>query len=88
MLNSGFDFETIIELDEELTKKDKMCEYVMLMFRTTEGASNLVFKKRFGEDMESVFEKEIDNLLKKNLIIKIDDCYSLTKKGLDYAQKR
>lgn len=87
LLDNDFDIEKIVELDEELTKKDRMSEYIMLMFRTTEGVSNLIFRKRFGEDMEHVFEKELNNLLEKKLITKNDECYSLTEKGLDYANE-
>ena len=68
---------------------DDMSEFMMTGLRLTqEGISDQVFQKRFGESIQNVFGKEINNLLKLGLIEKQTSDFSeksevfrLTKRG-------
>lgn len=86
MTTSG-DINTVINVDEKIDNDEKMTEYVMLMLRTSEGVSLEKFSSRFGVELMSVFEKPINNLVEKDLIIFSKGAYSLTNKGLDFANE-
>ncbi len=73
---------TIHEIqDIEIAKK----EYMMLGLRKINGVSIKKFKEKYGENPIYIFRKELDKLVKENLI-EIDlDNIKLTNKGLDFA---
>lgn len=87
VVTSSGDINAVIEIDEQIDDNEKMTEYVMLMLRTSEGVSPERFYSRFGVELLSVFEKSINNLMNKELISFGKDSYSLTKKGLDFANE-
>lgn len=87
LLSDEPDLTRVIEIDEELTKEDKMHEYAMLMLRTSYGIVESEFIRRFGTKVLNVFSEEIENLLGKGLIIHQDGTYVLSSKGLDFANE-
>ena len=62
-----------------------MKEFLMLGFRKIEGNSILEFEKKFKMDPLELYKKEIDKLIKENLIEIVNDKVRLTLKGLDLA---
>ncbi len=62
--------------------KDDMSEFMMTGLRLTqEGVSKDEFQMRFGQSMQTVFGKEIEELLKLGLIEKNGDRVKITKHG-------
>lgn len=74
----------VVEL-EELTEEDLLKEWVMLRFRLNTGVSVDEFKVKFKKDIQDVFNNELNELLKKELIHLENDRYILTEKGRDLA---
>ena len=74
-----------IDEEERIDKNSSMKEYMMLMLRTTNGPSSEEFNLRYDADMFNVFEKEIRNLIDKDLIERDYNGIRLTRLGLDLA---
>ncbi|MCR5388005.1 MAG: radical SAM family heme chaperone HemW, partial [Lachnospiraceae bacterium] len=66
-----------------LSKEDMMSEFCYLGMRMTDGISRAEFKKRFGEDLDTVFEYGIKTHVKNGLLESNGDNLRLTEKGLD-----
>lgn len=73
------------EILEVQQKEDEQKEYMLLGLRMIEGVSIALFKKKFGQDPNKLFSKEIEKLTNEGLIETIDDKIRLTNKGLDLA---
>lgn len=70
---------------EEQTTDDMKKEYMLLGLRKLEGISINKFKEKFTENPIYLFRKELEKLVKEDLI-EIDlDNIKLTNKGLDFA---
>lgn len=70
---------------EKQNKNEEEKEYMLLGLRKIEGISILEFKQKFFENPIYLFRKELDKLVKEELI-EIDlDNIKLTQKGLDFA---
>ncbi len=67
--------------------EEQMQDTMMLGFRMLEGVSFSDFKARFGVDMEQLYAKEIDKLLKAGLINKEENCIKLSSKGLIFGNE-
>lgn len=74
-----------ITIHEEQTKDMQMKEYIILGLRKLEGISIKEFKNKFVENPIYVFKKELDQLVKENLLEIEGDAIKLTKKGIDLA---
>jgi len=72
---------------EEIGKREEMSEYMMLGFRLVEGISGFEFKRRFGEDLFSVYGAELERLQKRHLVELSGDGVRLTDLGLDLANQ-
>ena len=71
LLNIAFPLSLAAVNHHKQTLKDDMSEFMMTGFRLTqEGVSTSKFEKRFGQSLDDVFGKEIDELLKLGLIEK------------------
>jgi oxygen-independent coproporphyrinogen-3 oxidase len=92
------DFAEYMELDltqpgaaareiEELTKKDKMEEFMFLGLRMTGGVSGSDFMERFGENMWKVYGNVIGKLEKQGLLEVRTPDIRLTELGLDVSNQ-
>ena len=58
---------------------------MFLGLRLEKGVNNLDFKEKFGKSFFEIFKKEIDENVKKGLLIKENDSIYLSSKGFDLA---
>lgn len=82
------DFESYINGNstaesETLTQDDMQGEFMMLGLRKTTGVSCAEFRKRFGKNIEDVFN--IQKFIEHGFMENSGDMYRLTEKGLDVA---
>ncbi len=75
--------ENILNIDFE----ESMSEYMIMGLRKADGISEKSFKKRFDVALFSVYEDEINKLLKKGFLQKTDKGFKLSYSGLDLANK-
>lgn len=75
----------IVTVHEEQTLEDKQKEYMLLGLRKIEGIKISDFKNKFVQNPIYIFRKELDKLVKEDLIQVEDNNIKLTKKGLDLA---
>lgn len=75
----------IVTVHEEQTLEDKQKEYMLLGLRKIEGVKISDFKNKFVQNPIYVFRKELDKLVKEDLIQVEENNIKLTKKGLDLA---
>ena len=77
--------ETIYEIEETQTLEDKKKEYMLLGLRKIDGVQISKFKEKYIDNPIFLFRRELEKLVKEELI-KIDGDYiKLTNKGLDLA---
>ena len=77
--------KTIKNIEEKQNNEDMEKEYMLLGLRKIEGISINKFKEKFKENPIYIFRKELEKLVKENLIEVDLDCIRLTSKGLDFA---
>lgn len=70
-------------IQEELTEKELMFEYIMLRLRLTEGIYFSDFNKKFSGNFLEMYKEQIDYLDNNKLIILSENNIKLTKKGMD-----
>lgn len=70
---------------EKQNKESKMKEYMMLGLRKIEGIQIQEFKEKFGENPIYLYHKELEKLVKEELIEIDGDDIKITNKGLDLA---
>lgn len=75
----------IVTVHEEQTLEDKQKEYMLLGLRKIEGVKISDFKNKFVQNPIYVCRKELDKLVKEDLIQVEENNIKLTKKGLDLA---
>lgn len=80
---SDTDVSKLYENVEELSIKDEIEEFMFLGFRKMEGIDVNEFRKRFGMDIESVYENEIRQNIEKGLLVRRGSNLLLTELGLD-----
>ena len=66
---------------EKLTKNQQFNEYIFTALRTIWGVNSETIKKRFGEQMQTHFLKEVKKWETKKDIKKIENTYTLTISG-------
>lgn len=80
----GHDEDNLI-FHEKQNLKSKMQEYMMLSLRKIDGVKIQDFKNKFAENPIYLYRKELEKLVKEELIEVDGDAIRLTKKGLDFA---
>lgn len=76
-------FQRIIQ--ETLNKNDLMFEYIMLKLRLTEGLNINEFNFKFLANFKEMYKKQIEFLIKNELVEFNDEYIKLTKKGMDIS---
>ena len=66
----------------ELTERDLMAEKMFMGLRLNRGVSKKIFYKRFSVRLKDVYDKEIKDLKRHDLITEDEDKIRLTEKGL------
>lgn len=79
--------EKPVSFSENLSKADRMNEFIMMGLRLNSGIDLVEFKKKFDEDFLKIYDKEIDKNLKSNLILLEDNNLRLTEKGRDLSNQ-
>ncbi len=72
-------------VQEEIGRETAMKEMMMLGLRLTRGVSKAEFYQHFGQELASVFELEIQELLSQGLLAEDASRVYLTLRGLDLA---
>ncbi|NLI58568.1 MAG: oxygen-independent coproporphyrinogen III oxidase [Clostridium sp.] len=78
---------SILENQQLIEKEDRISEYMILGLRLTEGICLEDFKNKFKMEIFEVYNKEIENLIKRNLIRIDGNMLKLTSLGLDLANQ-
>jgi len=76
-----------IVFSENLSKTDRMNEFVMMGLRLNSGVDIEEFDEKFNENFLKIYEQEIEKNLKSGLIILDDDNLKLTEKGRDLSNQ-
>ena len=77
--------ETIYEIEEIQTLKDKKKEYMLLGLRKIDGVQISRFKEKYVDNPIFLFRKELEKLVSEDLLSIDGDYIKLTNKGLDLA---
>ena len=78
-------FHPLWENAEKETENSLISEYMFLGLRLEKGVNNLDFKEKFNKSFFEIFKREIDENVKKGLLIKENNRIYLSKKGFDLA---
>ena len=78
-------YEKNIIIYEKQTNKEKQKEYMLLGLRTIKGISIDEFKNKYTENPLFLFNKELEKLVKEELLAIDGNYIKLTDKGLDLA---
>lgn len=70
---------------ESLSVTDEMEEFIFLGLRMMSGISREEFQKKFEKKIETVYEKQIQQLKKDGLIEFVENRIRLTKRGIDIS---
>lgn len=62
-----------------------MSEYAMLGFRKINGIDSALFEKKFNKKFSNVFSKPLNKYLESGFIIKENDIYRLSNKGIEVS---
>ena len=79
--------EKPIEFSENLSKDDRMNEFIMMGLRLNSGIDLGEFNKKFEEDFVRLYEREIENNIKLGLIEVKGNKIKLTEKGRDISNQ-
>lgn len=79
------DLKKIEQIQEVQNKEEKQKEYMLLGLRKLQGVSIQEFKKKFLENPIYLYRKELDKLVKEELIEVDLDSIRLSNRGLDLA---
>lgn len=69
----------------ELTKKDKIEEFIFMGLRMNEGINVDIFKERFDTDFYDIYQEVMDKLIKRELVRFDGKNISLTQKGREIS---
>lgn len=69
----------------ELTKKDKIEEFIFMGLRMNEGINVDIFKERFDTDFYDIYQEVMDKLVKRELVRFDGKNISLTQKGREIS---
>lgn len=79
------DLSSNIELtseSEQLEKRERMGEYIMLRFRLCDGLDASAFAAKFGSSFEALYGAKVERYIKSGFIIKKGNSYALTPGGM------
>ena len=79
--------ERPVAFSENLSKTDRMNEFVMMGLRLNSGVDLDAFNEKFNENFLKIYEQEIEKNLKSNLIILDENNLKLTEKGRDLSNQ-
>ena len=79
--------ERPVAFSENLSKTDRMNEFVMMGLRLNSGVDLDAFNEKFNENFLKIYEQEIEKNLKSNLIILDEKNLKLTEKGRDLSNQ-
>ena len=79
--------EKPIEFSENLSKNDRMNEFIMMGLRLNSGIDLGEFNKKFEDDFISLYEREIEKNIKLGLIEVKGNKIKLTEKGRDLSNQ-
>lgn len=79
------DFKKNLIIQEKQNLFDMKKEYMLLGLRKIDGVNILSFKNKFAENPIFLFRKELNKLVKDNLITIDGDIIKLTNRGIDLA---
>lgn len=79
--------EKPIGFSENLSKTNRMNEFIMMGLRLNSGVDIDEFDKKFNEDFLKIYDKEIETNLKSKLILLEDNNLRLTEKGRDLSNQ-
>ena len=79
--------EKPIEFSENLSKNDRINEFIMMGLRLNSGIDLGEFNKKFEEDFLKIYEREIENNIKLGLIEVRVNKIKLTEKGRDLSNQ-
>ena len=68
-----------------LSEEDKISEYIIMRLRLLDGIFEKEFYKRFKKDFYSLYKNTIDKFIKADLMIKENNAYKLTERGMDIS---
>ncbi|MDD4689229.1 MAG: radical SAM family heme chaperone HemW [Eubacteriales bacterium] len=69
----------------ELSKNDKISEYIFLGLRLTQGVNKQQFRKLFGQDIDSLFKDVIKKHTLAQTLISDENHIALTGRGIDIS---
>lgn len=72
---------------ERLSDVEKQEEFMFMGLRMTEGISESEFKKRFSNNIYDVYGKELNELIKEELLISKNERLFLTNRGVDVSNQ-
>lgn len=84
-INKLMDNENHTEGIQEIDKEESMSEFMILGLRLVDGISVAEFRERYGEDVCSVFGKQIERLTRRQLLESENGRLKLSPYGLDVA---
>ncbi|WP_062552354.1 radical SAM family heme chaperone HemW [Peptoniphilus phoceensis] len=79
--------ENPIAFSENLTKTDRMNEFIMMGLRLNSGVDLIEFEKKFKENFLKTYKREIEKNIKSNLILLDGDKIRLTDMGRDLSNQ-
>lgn len=79
--------ESPIAFSENLSKTDRMNEFLMMGLRLNSGVDLDAFNEKFNENFLKIYEQEIEKNLKSNLILLDENSLKLTEKGRDLSNQ-
>lgn len=78
-------YKCLIEEKEKLDLKEQYAEFMFMGLRLMEGIEKKRFFNRFKKDINDIYGKEINRLLKENLIEQNEEKIWLTQRGIDVS---
>ncbi|WP_029504677.1 radical SAM family heme chaperone HemW [Lachnoclostridium phytofermentans] len=75
------------QVEEKLSKKAEMEEFMFLGLRLCEGVSKKDFKRQFSLTMEEVYGNKLVQLQKAGLLMNVEDNVFLTDRGIDLSNQ-
>lgn len=79
------DYQYLIEERERLDLKNQYAEFMFMGLRLVEGIEKKRFFNRFKKDINDIYGKEINCLLKENLVEQNEEKIWLTQRGIDVS---
>ena len=77
----------LVEWSHRNTRQDDISEYIFTGMRKIQGIDLVDFKARFGQDIQSLYSKEIEGFIKDKLVKIVDSELRFTPKGIDISNK-